>query len=581
MKRCLTLFALLALACVAAPSQARAADEATGILEVRVVRGPSGAPAVGAVVTAHHVGPEQTRRQGTTNAAGLVRFRRLPSGTYALRAHLGGHVDVLNSGPGPYVQSGKSVTRQWRLRRKPVITGLVADSDGHPLPGARVRLVKQTHARRGSPVEQADSMTADDRGVYRFALKEPGRYWVLASHSVSEYRYGGGDRHVRFAFAPNSPNLAGAEAVEAAFDQPEVRRDVTLPWAPDAGVWARVRSGRTGEDCVRCSYDLLRVEGDALYPVHSGRVRSHEPPKSYGVRLVGLPSGRYRLRVTDRRSVRDEWSNTQEFSVAGAGFESYELISRPPIVVSGRVKLAPGADSEPGRREPLLHGTALRGTVVQGVAERRSPVRSSPLRLSITRLPDGLRRSTYRFSSRGAKTTGPPEDLRFQFEPAEPGSYELSVGIPGRGYVSGVVRNGRELTNPMLDVSENVDLSDLRVTISRETAEFSANLSIPEGQQARTLRVLLTPLQDDFTRPARGSCSEDGRCKVRNIIPGRYAVRVLPAGADTRRLDASEVRRRLAPWTREVELSPGENGGFPLSVVPAEVLEEALAGPKI
>lgn len=542
-----TTVLLLALAALAAGA------DGTGALEVRVFRGSTKTPAAGAVVTLAAGGGSEFDYQKTTNAVGRVRFERVPIGVYDLNVFLAGHVHlgVRGSLESVVIRAGESASRELQLHRKPVITGQVSDPEGRPLPQANVRLLKQTHARRGSPVEEAESAVTDDRGVYRFALEEPGRYWVLGSRFEREYRYGGSSP-VRYAFSPDAPDLAGAQPADAAFNQPEVRRDVILPWAAAAGLTARVRSGRTGQtgqtgqDCPRCSYVLLRMEGDASYPVHNGYVRPHEPPRSHSVRVPGLPPGRYRLEVRDSRSFDDYWSASGALTLPARG--TYDLTTSPPARVAGHIEFE-GPDlpaQTQSRRRP-----------------RRMPY------LSLKAAPDGRKLPPY--FGQGAQVT---DDRSFRIRPTPAATYELVAHVRGYGYISAVERNGRPLPNSVLRLDDGGDWSNLKVTISRETAEFRPTLSGIKDAPPRSYRVMLTPLEDDFTQPASGYCGSGGQCAVDNIAPGRYAVLAVPETGDRSRLGRMRRDPQLAPWTHEVELHAGPNPEITLTPVPDDVLSK-------
>ena len=393
------------------------ADALHGVLEVRVVHGPSNAPAAGAVVMISGGGPEQVERQQTANAVGRVRFERLPPSIYQLKAFLAGHVyrDDRVRGEVKIVRAGETTTVETTLHRKPVITGVVADPDGRPLPFARVRLLARSFSRRGPVMELRETTSADDLGVYRFALERPGRYWVSATATRPSYRYGGGDRPLSGGFAPNSPDLAGAQSINTAFDQPETRLDLSLPWAGDSGVAVVVRSGRTGEYCRGCSFSLLRVEGGERYLFADGRIGANQqPPRSYGVRLPGLHAGRYVLQIADRQSPLDVWTASSAFELAQGASEILQLKTGPPVTVAGRVESA-GGSAAPSR-------------------EGRAP-NESLTHIRLVRMPDGLEPSPF-----GTQAAELQEDRRFKMEPAPEGIYEITAFVRGGGYISGIRR---------------------------------------------------------------------------------------------------------------------------------------------
>ena len=68
------------------------------------------------------------------------------------------------------------------------------------------------------------------------------------------------------------------------FDQQPAQVDVTLPWAPDVAMAVSVRSGKTGDYCDNCSFELLREEaGGMLYPIMGGRVNPQRAPGAHGI----------------------------------------------------------------------------------------------------------------------------------------------------------------------------------------------------------------------------------------------------------------------------------------------------------
>ena len=130
-------------------------------------------------------------RTVTTDDAGRFTFRDVPAGRYSIAAVKPGFVDS-NYGarrpgrPGTSlaVEEGQKTTDLViRVARGAVVTGTVRDQSGTPLPGVDIRVMgygysPSTGARM---LATENSVTTDDRGVFRGWGLPPGEYVVVAT----------------------------------------------------------------------------------------------------------------------------------------------------------------------------------------------------------------------------------------------------------------------------------------------------------------------------------------------------------------------------------------------------------------
>lgn len=533
------------------------ADAPPGELEAQILRAADDRPAVGAVVTLSGNAAESNRavrREAFVNAAGRVRFNKLPLGSYRLEVQLAGHTRVpLGRRSHQLEADNPRISTVIRLNRKPVVTGVVTDADGRPLSRARVELYQSDHTEWGFVLRQTQSAATDDRGIYRIALEQPSRVWVKASHSEISFPFGGGERTTGVVFAPNSPDLSGAQPISLGWDQPAAQVDVALPWAPDVALAVTVRSGATGGPCRFCTFNLLREETAGRYSIMNGRVNRPRSADDYGITAYGIPAGEYRLIIQERGRDGEMWLASAPLALAEGRPQPYLIETAPLFPVAGRIVVE---DASP----ETLSGLEEAGENAFQVNVQQAG--DSPL---------GAMQNTH--------ASVPLAEPFFELGPAPPAPFVLDVGVStGVAYVASIERNGRKNPGRMLDLSEGGDWSDLVVRVRFDTARFEAKLSGAREEDG-AYQFRLTPLDPAQSRQVTAYCdSRDGICRGSGAAPGRYHAVALPGGAINEvEFYRPSFRAALRGWAREIELRPGENPSISVRAVPPEVLEEALA----
>jgi len=130
----------------------------------------------------------------TTEADGVFRFTKLKAGSYRLSVACNGYVSTVygsESGEGEgtiiTIVDGQAIKGiSFRLRRAATISGHLRDSDGTPITGLAVSLLKVGFYYNGlRTMERITTSTTDDRGEYRLFWVSPGRYYLSASNSDS------------------------------------------------------------------------------------------------------------------------------------------------------------------------------------------------------------------------------------------------------------------------------------------------------------------------------------------------------------------------------------------------------------
>jgi uncharacterized protein (DUF2141 family) len=183
------LTAVVAQSVPAAPPQN--APPPTGLIVGRVLDGSTNRPIAGAVVSLNGgaigvAGPARSTPRALTSSTGQFVFRRVPKGSYALRAARAGYADGMYGQRRPGGVSGSlklddaqrvgdAVILIWKHA---TIAGTVVDEAGEPLIGVQVRAFQRRFAAGRARLTQAGTTMTDDRGFYRFASLVPGEYLV-------------------------------------------------------------------------------------------------------------------------------------------------------------------------------------------------------------------------------------------------------------------------------------------------------------------------------------------------------------------------------------------------------------------
>lgn len=159
-----------------------------------------------------------------------------------------------------------------------VVTGVITDADGDPIPGAYARFTERYPPRNTSAIDR--SVKADESGVYEIRRLNPGVYSVTFSAAAS-------------ASSETGYVTVRAVQVEAKSDA-VVRQDMTMAKASVIrGTVTNVR----GEDVGSVSADLWRLEGDRWYWLDT---TTNYQYGSYS--FAGLPAGVYAVEIDSRES---------------------------------------------------------------------------------------------------------------------------------------------------------------------------------------------------------------------------------------------------------------------------------------
>jgi hypothetical protein len=170
---------------------------ATGLIVGQVVDGTSGKGVPDAVVDLMPTSTGLKRVRVVSDQDGRFYFNGLQASVYNMRAAKSGYVPALgetrrpNGIPMPILlaEGQKLLDLKMPIWKFGVITGVVTDEAGEPMPDVEVRAYRRTLAGgkpRFVPI-MATNFGTDDRGVYRIPVLPPGDYMVAIPAKVTTF----------------------------------------------------------------------------------------------------------------------------------------------------------------------------------------------------------------------------------------------------------------------------------------------------------------------------------------------------------------------------------------------------------
>jgi len=469
-----------------------------------------------------------------TDAQGHWVFNDVRPGTYKLEFSINGYArqsygQRSSAGTGVPIVIASGSSRNdiiMRMSQVGAVGGRVADTEGHPVAGVPVQLLRFAYDETGKrTVQRVAAAKTDDRGRYRMFNLSPGRYYLAAGRPVgpdSEI-----DKLLNSAIGANVPLINRI---------PEQYAQSYYPGTPEirAATPIDVPSGAemTGIDVYVRPQQFFRVKGSVIDP------RSSQPP-SVEYFSMSLQNGDP-LNSSDR-----VFANVPlVYNSTNGTFELPDIVPGAYFVIAN----VPNPNSVRGGTRAPTGDVALNSQPPRAIAPvtvANADVEGLQLRVATAGFVDGIIRidpsvnappPDFTFirvgfrpvAGSGAVISGQPQpagpDGKFRIDGFWPGQYQiLTIGLPSGFYL-------KEVRLGELDLNSNSwrytggDTGAMSIVISPNTGTLDGVVSDAQGRPLAGARVVLIPERNrertELFRPV--STDPNGHFTLTGVAPGDY-----------------------------------------------------------
>lgn len=560
----------------------------TGRVEGRVMT-PDGKPVPKATV---RLSPTMMQTTSSvyvevSSSDGRFLIDNIPAGTYSVTAQRLGY-SIPNSPsarPAPItVTSGETRTVEVKLIQAAVVGGLVLDADGDPLMGVMVRLMRPTYNQGRKMLNPAATATTDDRGQFRMASVQEGRYYLVAtvsggvSSGLNEVRGPGARETNQTTYYPSSATLDGAARIEVKAGTVEslqlrMRRGPgfsikgTVEWpggaAPTIQVLAR------GMDTTGTIFSAPVRQGGQFetMPLAPGEytllARSSPQPVTPGTQPKIL---------TGRADVTVGYGNVENVAIRMA--EGFELSGR--ISIEGVTDLASYvAAAMPERPNPTA---AVARAVAVGGLTTVNPT-ATPIPAQNSRLPAITLSSAENLPTSVSRIVV-NDDGTFRTPNVTPMKYSLLImNLPPGVYVKSVRMGGQDVMHSFLDLSSGAS-GPIEILLSNKAANLTISMPTTSVQQPLA-QVALWPAIPDRTTPNGGVrmmvLNSQTPSKIQGLAPGDYRAAAWEESAPQEFASVPEFLARFNDSAAKVTLKEDETGTIEPKVISREAMQKVLS----
>lgn len=478
----------------------------TARIRGRIIAADTGQPLRRATVRAQ--APEIREMVSTTTGPdGTYELKDLPTGRYTVSASKGayatlsyGQTRATESGRPIEVKDNQTIDRiDLRLPRGGIITGVILDEFGEPMPDAQVTPLRQQYVagrRRLMPVGR--SASTNDIGAFRLFGLTPGSYYLsVTSRDLMVMMNNRSDDRSGYAptYYPGTSDVASAQRVTVVAGQ--TLNDINLSLVPTQTAKVSGTVVDASGQPVRMGAVMAMVRGGVALPMMPS-VGPIGPDGTFTVN--GMAPGDYTLRAT-----------MPPDAVGGAGVTAMATVSISGQDVTG-IQLAPAMPSAISGRIILDGGTAqsFQGTPPQLMFTSADPEDFGP----------GMSMPS-RFT--------PRDDLTFDTK-ATAGRVVARLMTPdGRWSLKALRHQGVDVTDRGLDVRSGQDVSDVEVELTSQRQEISGLVTAAGGKPTSNYTAVIFPQDRElWTGPSRyiavGRPDQEGRFRVRSLPAGDYHV---------------------------------------------------------
>ncbi len=411
-----------------------------------------------------------------SDTGGRFEFLGVAGGTYQLTAERRGYpTQVYAPGTG-FAVAADLPDLTFRMRPYATLTGTVVDENGDPIAGAAIKLIRSEIQGGRRELRPALSAVTDDRGEYRVASLESGRYYVSADARAQE---AGELSFYARRFFPGAASLSGAVPLDLA---PGANQRANFQLQPEPAF--HVRGQVNGAEALAGLIVSLgpRASGEAFggtgFPVRflgEGRFE-----------VSGVTPGQYTISATGTRDGALETA-LQTIAVGAADLEGVTLTPGPLASISGRVTI-----------EQKEGAAALRADQVH-----------------ISFLPEEA-------ITKPVVSIQMKEDRTFANANVPAGDYSVRVNVPEPYYLKSAKAGGLDVAASGFTIPAGGVPPPLEVLIGSNGGEVSGTVSIQDKPAGNCFVLLLRSGSRSPSQDRMAVTDAEGKFMVGAVAPGEY-----------------------------------------------------------
>lgn len=557
----------------------------TGRVEGRVVT-PEGKPIPKATVRLNPASPQAGPNVyvEVTSSDGRFTVENVPAGTYGINAQRAGYTfpSATKARSVPViVTSGEAHSVEVKLIPLAVVVGFVIDADGDPVASAMVRLLRNAYSQGRTLLSAAATATTDDRGQFRMANVQEGRYYLVVNASpaaslggINEVRGRSAQESNQLTYYPSSATVEGATKIDVKAGTVE-----NLPVRMRRGMGFSIKGTVNWPGGTPPSIQVLSKSADSTNNTMGAAVH---PTGHFETGAV--PPGDYTLFA--RHNVPSSTPGVQ------------------PKLLTGRVDVTVGNGNVENVSIRLGEGIELSGRIsIEGVSDiasflsSRMPDRPMPSGATATnrapapaqnsRLP-AITLSTAENLPASVSRIAIAEDGTFRVPNVTPMKYTLNISNLAPGvYLKSVRMGGQDVMRSFLDLSSGSG-GPIDIVLSPKAASLMVSMpgSLAQQLPPQTGPGYLGPQTSIWPAIPNRSMQNggvsvtflnpQGPSRVQNLAPGDYYAVVWEEPAPLDVAGIPDFLTRFKDSATKVTLKEGETSTVEPKIISGEAMRKVL-----
>lgn len=563
----------------------------TGRIEGRVVT-PDGKPIPKATVRLNPASPQTGSNVyvEVTSSDGRFTVENVTAGTYSINAQRAGYTlpAAINTRAAPVTVSPNETRGGIEVKLNPlaVVGGFVIDADGDPVAGAMVRLLRNNYSQGRTILAAAATATTDDRGQFRMANVQEGRYYLVVnggpvapSGLMNEVRGRSAQETNQLTYYPSSATVEGATKINVKAGAVE-----NLPMRMRRGMSFSIKGTVDWPGGTPPSIQILSKSSDSTSFAMGAAVR---PTGQF--ETAAVPPGDYTLLA--RYNTPPAAPGVQpklltgrvDVTVSNGNVENVSIRLIEGIELSGRISIEGAGDIAsfisarmPDRPVPSVETSIMNARAPASALPPPNPRLPAITLSAAENLPASVSRIAI------------AEDGTFRVPNVTPMKYNLNIAnLPPGVYLKSVRMGGQDVMRSFLDLSSGPS-GPIDIVLSPNAASLMVSMpgSLAQQYPAQTGPGFLGPQASIWPALPNRSTQNGGASvmflnpqaptRMQNLAPGDYYVVTWEEPAPMDVAGIPDFLMRFKDSAAKVTVKEGETAAVEPKVISGEAMRKVL-----